>query len=186
MKKQTELNGCSRLPGVAMALLLLVSGLSYAQSLDDVLMQDGVLALRAGVGGEVVSVSVEQGEQVTKGQLLLKLGDRVQGSTLKAAQASLTHLNFKLQLAEEDYERQQELYDEGSLSTVELQLIELGVLHDKSVAASARAAVDVAEQNLSYTQIIAPADGKVIALPMVGQRVNVEAGLPVLIKLRLK
>lgn len=185
MKLQTGLNGYSWLSGVTAALLLLLPGLSYGQTLNDVLAQDGVLALRAGVSGEVVSVSVEQGEQVTKGQLLLKLGDRVQASTLKAAQTNLAFLGFKLQLAEENYERQQELYDEGSLSTVELQLVELGLLHDQSVVALARAAVDVAEQNLAYTQIIAPADGEVIALPMVGQRVNVEAGLPVLLKLRL-
>lgn len=183
MKKQTSLNGYLRLAGGV--VLLLVSSLSYAQSLNDVLAQDGVIALRAGVSGEVASISVKQGEQVAKGQMLLRLDDRVQASTLKAAQSTLAYLSFKLQLAEEDYERQQELYDEGSLSTVELQLIELGLLHDKSVVASARAAVDVAEQSLAYTQIIAPADGEVIALPMVGQRVNVEAGLPVLLKLRL-
>ena len=96
MKLQTGLNGCSWLSGVAAALLLL-PGMSYGQSLNGVLAQDGVLALRAGVSGEVVSVSVEQGEQVTKGQLLLKLGDRVQASKLKAAQSNLAFLSFKLQ-----------------------------------------------------------------------------------------
>lgn len=185
MKKQIGFKTHFRSAGLTASLLLLVSGLTYGQTLNDVLAQDGVLALRAGVGGEVVNVNVEQGEQVAKGQLLLKLGDRVQASQLKAAEAALVYLSFKLQLAEENYERQQELYDEGSLSTVELQLIELGVLHDKSVVASARAVVDEVKQNLAYTQIIAPADGKVIALPMVGQRVSVEAGLPVLLKLRL-
>lgn len=185
MKMQTDLNTYLWLGRTAAALLLLMCGFSYGQTVNNVLAQDGVLALRAGVSGEVVSINVEQGDQVAKGQVLLKLGDSVQKSALNAAQAELAYLSFKLQLAEEDYERQQELYDEGSLSTVELQLVVLGVLHDKSAVALARAAVNVAEQSLAYTQIIAPADGEVIALPVVGRRVNIEAGLPVLLKIRL-
>ena len=185
MNRQTGLSGYSRLVGVAMALLLLISGLSYGQTLSDTLGKDGVLGLSAGISGEVSSIRVQYGERVKKGQLLLTLDDRVQASALKAMQAKLEYLSFKLQLAEEDYERQQELYDEGSLSTVELQLLELGVLHDKSAVTEAHAAVDHAMQNLAYAQIIAPADGEIVALPVVGQRVNITGGLPILLKLRL-
>jgi multidrug efflux pump subunit AcrA (membrane-fusion protein) len=96
-----------------------------------------------------------------------------------------THARFKLQLVEADYARQQELYEEGSLSAVELQQLDLQVLQARMQLAAANAAVDVATANLAFANIVAPADGQITAVPLVGQRVNINAGLPVLIKMNL-
>ena len=159
---------------------------SFAQSLSDALSGGEALALSAGVNGQVARVLVEPGEQVKKGQLLLSLSTTTYQSRLEATQATQEHARFRLQLLEEDYARQQELYEEGSLSTVELQQLDLLVKQARMQLVSAKAAVDVATANLSFTKIVAPADGRITAVPLVGQRVNINAGLPVLIKMTVQ
>ena len=154
-----------------------------AQSLSDALSNGEALALSAGVSGQVARVLVKPGDQVKQGQLLLSLGTTTYQSRLDATQAAQAHARFKLQLVEADYARQQELYEEGSLSTVELQQLDLQVKQARMQLASASAAVDVAAANLSFTKIVAPVDGRITAVPLVGQRVNINAGLPILIKM---
>lgn len=90
---------------------------------------------------------------------------------------------FELQLIEEDYERQVELYDEGSLAIVELQMFELKVKQGRSRLATAKANSTVAGANLEHTKIHAPMDGTITAVPLVRQRVNIVTGQPVLIRM---
>jgi membrane fusion protein (multidrug efflux system) len=143
-----------------------------AQTLSDALSKGEALALSAGVGGQVARVLVKTGEQVKKGQLLLELGSTTYQSQLDAARSKQAFVSFKLQLLEEDYARQQELHEEGSFSTVELQLLELKVKQARSELAAAK--------------IYAPVDGQITAVPLVGQRVSTNAGLSVLIRMILR
>jgi len=168
----------------------LIAGLtSYgvaAQTLSDELAAGETLGLSVAVGGEIAEVLVAPGDQVKHGQLLLRLVDKTYQSRLDAAKSAQDYARFKLQLQEEDYARQQEIYDEGSLSTVELQELDLKVKQTRSELASARAAVNAAAAVLSFSKITAPADGLVIAVPMVGQRVSVDAGLAILIRMKMQ
>lgn len=157
-----------------------------AQNLSDALERGQTLALGVGVNGQVTEILVAPGDIVEQGQHLLSINAEQYRSQLEAAQANLDYANFKTQLADEDYERQQELFEEGSLSTVELQGYELIVKQAKSERAAARAGVHAAKQDLASAEIMAPAKGEIVAVPMVGQQVNVEAGVPVLIKIRLQ
>jgi RND family efflux transporter MFP subunit len=157
---------------------------SGAQTLSEALSSGETLALRAGVSGQVAAVLVKPGEQVSKGQLLLQLDDATYQSRLKARLAVLEYAALNLKLLEEDYARQQELYDEGSLSTVELQQLDLGVKQARSEWAVASAKLAVITEKLANTKIIAPLAGEIIAVPLVGQRVSINAGLPTLIQLK--
>ncbi len=165
---------------------ILIAGGVHAQTLSDALAEDQLLGLSVAVSGEVSELSVSVGDQVQKGQLLLSLDRSVLDAERHAASARLSQMRFQLQLQEEEYERQQELYDEGSMSTVELQMQELAVLQSKTALALADADLKRAEQHRSLAQIIAPAEAEVVAVPVIGQRVSIDSGLPVLIKLRLK
>jgi RND family efflux transporter MFP subunit len=174
------------LPFLSVVLTVLVNSGVGAQTLSDALSKGESLALSAGVGGQVARVLVRSGEQVKKGQLLLELGSTTYQSQLDAARSKQVFVSFKLQLLEEDYARQQELHDEGSFSSVELQLLELKVKQAQSELAAARATVDVAAAKLTFTKIYAPIDGQITAVPLVGQRVSINEGLPVLIRMILR
>lgn len=176
------------LSAIRLALLpvLLVGLLSpqlTAQTLSDALAEGEELGLRVGVNGQVAKVLVSVGDRVDKGQHLLSLGSGTYQAKLDAARVKQDLLAYELQLVEEDYDRQQELYDEGSLSTVELQLYQLKVRQARSKLAQANADATVAAANLAYTRIYAPMNGRITAVPLVGQRVNIASGLPVLIRM---
>ena len=173
---------------VKVSILSAVLGLTFfaaagAQTLSDALSKGEALGLSPGVNGQVAEIMVKPGDRVKKGQLLLTLDATVYQSRLAAKLALQEVASLALQLLEEDYARQQELYEEGSLSSVELQQLDLRVMQARSELAKARVGVSVASRKLAYTKIIAPADGEISAVPMLGQRVRVDAGLPVLIKM---
>ena len=146
-----------------------------AQTLSDALSKGESLALSAGVGGQVARVLVRSGEQVKKGQLLLELGSTTYQSQLDAARSKQVFVSFKLQLLEEDYARQQELHDEGSFSSVELQLLELKVKQAQSELAAARATVDVAAAKLTFPKIYAPIAGQITAVGFIASISTISA-----------
>lgn len=164
---------------------LLGSTLS-AQTLSDALGEGGNLDLRVGVDGEVAEVLVESGQRVEKGQLLIKLNTERYQSRIDAASAVLQSAKFRLRLNEEDFARQQALFDEGSLSTVELQMFEFKTIQAKAEMMTARANYQSAKRDLAGAQILAPVPGEVVAVPLIGQRANIQSGVDVLIKMKAK
>lgn len=172
---------------VCLGLLgLSISVSAQAQNLSDALAEGKALALGVGVSGQIEEVLVAPGDKVEKGQRLLSLNTERFQSKVDAAIVRLDFLKFKLQLAEEDYARQQELYEEGSLSTVELQMLEVNVKQAKSELADGRATYHGANRDLANAQIFAPVQGEIIAVPLVGQNVSVEGGVPVLINMHIQ
>ena len=157
---------------------------AQAQTLSDALDNGEAMGLGVGVGGQIAEVLVSPGDRVQKGQILLSLQSERLQAAVDAAQAKFEYLQFKAQLTEEDYARHQELFAEGSFSTVELQMLELGVKQVQSELAHANADLVTARQNLAAAKIVAPIDGRIVAVPVVGQRVSIEGGVPVLIKIR--
>jgi membrane fusion protein, multidrug efflux system len=103
----------------------------------------------AKVGGEVRQIFVEEGDNVTAGQVLARLdGDRLR--------LELAQTDANLRKLERDYNRQLELSEKGLVAkgTAENAKFDLDAL---------RAAYDSAKLELSYTEIRAPIAGVVSA-----------------------
>ncbi len=99
----------------------------------------------AKVGGEVVAIHVEEGDNVKAGQLLAKLdGDRLR---LEARQA-----RANLSKLEQDFARNEDLHDRGLVSAGTFESLRYEM-------AASRAAYNLASLELSYTEIKAPIDG---------------------------
>ncbi len=158
----------------------------YAQVLSDSIAEGAALELSPGVSGEVSEVLVNVGENVQQGKLLLRL-DTTQLHAMKdQAAADMAYHQEKHKLAKQHYDRQQELYDEGSLSTVELEMVGLEVTAAAADLARANAASITAKWMLSQAEIRAPFDGEIIAVAAPGQRVNLATSQGVLIKMRVE
>ena len=99
----------------------------------------------AKVGGEVIAITVEEGDAVREGQVLARLdGDRLR-LEMERTEANLKKL-------EQEYERNVELNEQGLVSAGTFENI-------KYELDSLRAAHDLARLEYSYTQIRAPIDG---------------------------
>lgn len=138
------------------------------------------------VTGEIVELPVEEGNKVTKGQLLIRIKpdiylaqrDRAKAQ-LESAKAQLKVREANLSQVKAEYERMQELYDKGLASDQELEVAKSTYLQSEGQYESQKAAVTQAEgslreaeENLAKTAIYSPLNGTVSALNVeLGERV---------------
>ena len=117
--------------------------------------------IRARVSGYLESVNFNDGQLVTKGDLLFVIEPRPYEIALESAKAQLTQAEAQLDLAKVQLERTVQLRknDYASQQTFDERTAEV-----KSAAASrdnSIATVNKAQLNLDYTRVLAPVSGRV-------------------------
>ncbi|QFI53599.1 efflux RND transporter periplasmic adaptor subunit [Aeromonas simiae] len=174
------------------------------RDLEQSVLADGTLEARkqvsvgAQVSGQIKALHVALGDKVKAGDLLAEIDDLTQQNSLKDAEAQRTNLDAQiaakqaaLRNAELTFTRQQNLlarrlvsqadYDTAK-ATLDQTRAEIRALQAQRV--QAEIALDTARVNLGYTQIRAPLDGTVVAIPVeVGQTVNAVQSAPTLMKI---
>lgn len=142
--------------------------------------------LSSEVSGEIIALPIKEGQQVKKGDLLVKINPDIIQSMLNRSEAtyqnikaSLAQAEASLKEAEANYRRNESLFAKGVISKAEW---------DRSIAAyetskaarksayysvkSAAASVSEAKDNLGRTTIYAPMDGTISLLNVeLGERV---------------
>jgi len=139
--------------------------------------------ISADVSGEIIELFVEDGDSVSKGQLLLKINPDIYQSSIERLEASVNSSKAQLSQSEatllekeRSYKRNKNLWEKKAISDAEYESIEIAykvALANKESAEfsvkSAEASLKEANENLIKTQIYAPIDGIVTKL-------NVEKG----------
>lgn len=136
---------------------------------------DQNLHLVFGVSGIVSEVLIKAGDSVTKGQVLAKLSDSYFVAAVESATANVVLTEQALQEAERELERDQLLYDEGSLSGVELENTKLRRLQKHQNWLSAKATYAQARGVSAMSQIKSPADGTIKRVG-IAESMNIVAG----------
>jgi HlyD family secretion protein len=142
--------------------------------------------ISAEVSGEVIALPVKEGEQVEKGDLLVKINpdlflaavNRAQAA-LNTARASVASAKAQLEEARKNYQRNKALLEKKVISAAEFDAIkrafkvaELNVESSQYQLQSARATLKEAQDNLERTTIYAPQTGTLSRLNTeVGERV---------------
>jgi len=160
----------------AISIFFLSASATFADSISGRVVHANVYELSVGVDGIVDGIAAREGERVLAGTQLLSLENSVFDADIAAATTSLSLIKEELVESKRSFERDQALYDEGSLSTVELDLARIEMLRQQSRVAAVNAAVADAKQKKAMAQIIAPEAGMVVRLNAAkGQRINVSA-----------
>jgi RND family efflux transporter MFP subunit len=117
--------------------------------------------IRARVEGYLQSVHFSDAAPVKKGDLLFVIDPRPYQARLDEAQAELAMRQAELRLAEATLKRKESAFEDQAVSEVEV--IEARALKDQAEAtiAAARAAIETARLDLSYTRIVAPLSGRI-------------------------
>lgn len=152
------------------------------------------------VPGEIIELNIEEGDSVSRNEILLKIRPDIYQSSLERAKANLNQQKANLadararvarteaQLirAESEYNRNKNLKDENVISDVDFEISEANYKVAKTdlrssqesenasefIVASAQASVREAEENLRFTTIRAPISGIVSKLDVeLGERV---------------
>ncbi len=138
------------------------------------------------VSGEIIELPFKEGQQVKKGDLLVRVNPDLIQSALSRSQATYQNIKANLDQAEAtlkqatlDYERNKTLFDKGVISKSEwdaaVATYETAVAGKNSAyysVQSAAASVNEARDNLSRTTIYAPMSGTISLLSVeLGERV---------------
>ncbi len=144
------------------------------------------IKLSSEVSGEIIALPIVEGQQVKKGDLLVKINPDLYQSGLQRSQATLQNARAgynqteaSLKEAKANYDRSQSLFEKGIISKSEWDKAVSGyeVAKASSQSAyyniqSASATVNEARDNLARTTIYAPIDGTISSLGVeLGERV---------------
>ncbi len=138
------------------------------------------------VSGEIIALPIKEGQQVKKGDLLVRINPDLYESgvnrsvaSMSTTKAGLSQADAQVKEAKANYDRNQKLFDKGIISKAEWDRIvsayEVALANKQSAyyqVKSASATVTEANDNLRRTTIYAPADGTISLLNVeLGERV---------------
>ena len=119
--------------------------------------------------GLAKAVYVTKGQQVRKGQLLLKLDDAVQRQNITAAKQGLEAMRTQLSLAKDLYNRQNNLWKQGIGTEVQLISAKTNVQALENQLAAGNANIRTLQEQANATNVYAEVNG-------VADEVNIRPG----------
>lgn len=149
---------------ISVCALLLLSGLSHAVTpVSGRLEWLTRVELRAVETGVVSEVRVAPGEQVSQGQLLLRMDQRESTARLLEVKARTARARLDTQAAQRELTRAEELFERGLIAAEELRTAELemaAAMTDQQAAEGAEVVAGILNER---TELHAPFDGIVVA-----------------------
>ncbi len=112
-----------------------------------------------GMGGQVKALFVKEGDVVKKGQLLLKLDEAILRQAYTAARQQLEGIKTQLSYAKNIYDRQNNLWQKGIGTEVQLISAKTNVEALQNQLKSAEEQSKVAAEQLSTTNVYSDVDG---------------------------
>ena len=113
------------------------------------------------VGGKIARINVNEGDRVSKGQVLAELDTQATVLQLKQAEAALDVARARYNDAKVNLERMERLIKEKAVSEQQYEQIKLGYDSAEAQLAQAQAAVNLAQHSLDVSIMEAPFSGVV-------------------------
>jgi RND family efflux transporter MFP subunit len=125
-----------------------------------------IVPARARIGGTIQSISVTEGSEVTEGQVIAVVVDEKLALQREAAEAEVKALQSQLDNAATELDRAQRLLASGSApqSRVDTARTQVEVFTNQLAAAESNRAV--IEQQSREGEVLAPASGRVLSVPV--------------------
>ncbi|MGN0189094.1 MAG: efflux RND transporter periplasmic adaptor subunit, partial [Candidatus Cryptobacteroides sp.] len=123
------------------------------------------IAIYPQVSGTISKVCVKEGQRVRKGQSLFVIDQVPYKAALQMAQANVKAAEAAVATSQLVYDSRKALYGENVISEYDLRTSENSLLSAKAQLAQAQAQEVTAQNNMTYTMVLSPADGVVGTLP---------------------
>lgn len=111
------------------------------------------------VAGIVEKRNVKLGQKVAADDVLAEIDPSEQQQDIAAAQASVDSAEADLKLAKSDYDRQKQLFDKGVITRAAFETAAQKLKVDGAALEQARSNLELAQRNLSYTELTAGVAG---------------------------
>jgi len=127
-----------------------------------VIQPDTTVEVKSKASGEILDMLVETGQQVRRGDLMVRIDPRVPRNNMAQAQAQLDVAKARLQNAESQKRRADELFKSQSITETEHEGAQLDYANAKAAVIQAEVQVETARIELEDTDVRAPITGTVI------------------------
>jgi len=127
------------------------------------ILPDTVVEVKSKASGEILEMKVETGSLVTRGQLLVRVDQRGPRNTVNQAEANLDVAKARLQNAESQRRRSDELFKSQSITEQEHEAALLALANAKAEVVRAQVEVENARIAMEDTDVLAPITGTIIA-----------------------
>ena len=131
------------------------------------------IEIRPQISGLITGVKVKEGESVKKGQVLFVIDQVAYRAALENAVANVEMAKANVETAKLNAESKQELFSHNIISDYELKTAVNSLKNAEAVLAQAKAQEINARNDLSFTEIKSPSDGRIGMIPYrIGALVN--------------
>ncbi len=175
-KKQ---NALEPQPVKVKTMLVGVSPVNGGQAYSGVIEEMSGSSLSFAGAGTVKTLSVSEGQFVSKGQLLGAIDPQTMQNTVNMAKAATTQAEDALKQAQDAYERMKLLHDNGSLPEIQWIDVQTKLSQAQQMLRQARSSEQIARKGLTDTRLFAPFSGY-IAQKLIDIGSNVVPGMPVI------
>lgn len=125
-----------------------------------------VVPARSRIGGTLTSLDVTEGSEAKAGQVIARIVDPKLESQLAAADARIASARSQLENAETELKRNEELLAKGATTTQRVDQVRTTVEVARNAVAEAEAARQVTATLIEDGNVLAPADGRVLSVPV--------------------
>jgi len=122
-----------------------------------------------GPGGQVKALYVKRGDEVKKGQLLLQLDNSIAKQSVVTGQQGIETIKTQLSFAQNIYQKQKNLWDQGIGTEVQLITAKNNVENLQNQLKSAQEQLKITNDQLIFTSVYSDVNG-------VAEEVNVKVG----------
>jgi HlyD family secretion protein len=128
-----------------------------------VIEPDTTVEVKSKASGEILEITVQTGDRVERGALMVRIDQRVPRNSLLQSEASLEVAHARLANAEAQKRRSDELYQTQSITQTEYEDTLLDYANAKAALVQAEVAVENDRIRMDDTDVRAPISGTIIA-----------------------
>lgn len=125
-----------------------------------------VVPARSRIGGTLTALDVTEGSQAGAGQVIARITDPKLESQLAAAEARIASAKSQLENVETELKRNEELLAKGATTTQRVDQVRTTVEVARNAVAEAEAARQMAATLIEDGNVLSPADGRVLSVPV--------------------
>ena len=125
-----------------------------------------VVPARSRIGGTLTTLDVTEGSQAKAGQVIARIIDPKLESQLAAADARIASARSQLENAETELKRNEDLLAKGATTTQRVDQVRTTVEVARNAVTEAEAARQVTATLIEDGNVLAPADGLVLSVPV--------------------